>query len=99
MDAFEERFPGEIAEIAQAMSRHADKLLEGKYATPFRTPYPVTLRYHVASLVLYRMHLREGVEPEAVDDDATSPNLVHQMIVQANDSAEAWLNQAAGCAA
>lgn len=82
----EERYPGLVLRIAEAVSSSFDDFLSKRYGTPFQAPYPVSLIQHVVAVVVYLLITKRGVKVEGTKLEAA--RLAH-------DLAWAWVKEAA----
>lgn len=86
VDALETAYPGVVDAIGQAVSGTFDSKLAKRYAAPFQTPYPDTLKDNVAKVMSLRLMMKRGFNPSSAQD---------QEIIKQAEEAKAWLAEAA----
>lgn len=85
IDSVEEVYPGTFEAIATTISRIVDSKLHKRYETPFKTPYPEAIRFHVAQIVAFQLYLKRGFQPGSTQDD---------LIVKARDDGWSFIKEA-----
>lgn len=63
VDALNDLFPGKFTAIATSVSAIFEARLHKRYATPFESPFPEALRWHVAQVVAAELWRMRGYNP------------------------------------